>query len=312
MIFTIPSNYIGKTLKEFLYENLKISRATLTKLKKLPLGITLNGEHVTVRAILNEGDTLELQIEDREDDENEYIIPCGELPPVLYEDDALMVLNKPAGMPTHTSIDHRTDTLANAVCAHFKNLGQSFVFRAVNRLDADTTGIVMIAKNRYYAGLLSRSLANGEFKKEYIAVLDGETEKNGKICGYIKREAESIIKRGFYEDAIDGAEYSETDYNSLDTKNGKSIVLARPITGRTHQLRLHFSSLGAPICGDFLYGTVSADISRQALHAYSLTFPSPAIGKTVNVIAPLPDDMKLLMQKYALTTSKEFSKNEEK
>ncbi len=306
MIFKIPSSYSGKSLKEFLYENLKISRATLTKLKKLPFGITLNGEHVTVRAVLSENDILELQIEDRAEEENEYIIPCGELPPILYEDESLIVLNKPAGMPTHTSVDHRTDTLANAVCAHFKSLGQSFVFRAVNRLDGDTTGIVIVAKNRYYAGLLSSSLANGEFKKEYIAVLDGETEKTGKICGYIKREAESIIKRAFYKEKIDGAEHSETDYISIDTKNGKSIVLARPITGRTHQLRLHFSSLGAPICGDFLYGTESADISRQALHAYSLTFPSPALSETVTVYAPLPDDMKSLIEKYSLKLPKEF------
>ncbi len=314
MTFTIPNRYAGKALKEFLYENLKISRATLTKLKKLPLGITLNGEHVTVRAILNEGDILELQIEDREDEENEYVIPCGELPPILYEDDSLIILNKPSGMPTHTSIDHRTDSLANAVCAHFKNLGQSFVFRAVNRLDGDTTGIVMIAKNRYYACLLSRALANGEFKKEYIAVLDGETEKSGRVCGYVKREADSIIKRTFSAEETLGAEYSETYFITLDSKNGKSIVLARPITGRTHQLRLHFSSLGAPICGDFLYGTESNDIPRQALHAYSLTFPSPSLGKTVKVFAPIPDDIKLLMQKHSLTIPKDFKKetNEEK
>ncbi len=306
MTFTIPSSYSGKALKEFLYESLKISRATLTKLKKLPLGITLNGEHVTVRAVLKTGDILHLQIEDREDEENEYTIPCGILPPVLYEDESLMILNKPAGMPTHTSIDHRTDSLANAVCAHFKDLGQSFVFRAVNRLDGDTTGIVMIAKNRYYACLLSRALANGEFKKEYIAVLDGETEKSGKICGYIKRDTESIIKRSFSNEYSQGAEYSETNFVTLDSKNEKSIVLACPVTGRTHQLRLHFSALGAPICGDFLYGNESKYISRQALHAYSLTFPSPAIGKTVKVYAPIPDDIKSLIQKYSLLIPKEF------
>ncbi len=306
MTFTIPESYSGKTLKEFLYGELHISRATLTKLKKLPMGITLNGNHATVRAFISVGDTLELQIEDRADEENEYVLPIGVLPQIVYEDDSVMVLNKPYGMPTHTSLDHTEGCLANAVCAHFKALGQSFVFRAVNRLDSDTTGIVLVAKNRYYACQLSRSLANGEFQKSYIAVLDGVPKANGNITGYIAREKESIIKRCMVSPDTENSEYSETRFEILDSSSDSSVVLAKPVTGRTHQLRLHFSSVGAPITGDFLYGKESPEISRQALHAYSLSFPSPLTGEMLTVKAPVPDDILTLINSRSLSIPKEF------
>ncbi len=306
MTFTIPAEYAGKTLKEFLYGELYISRATLTKLKKLPMGITINGSHVTVRELLKEGDTLTLQLEDREEEENEYVLPSGELPPIVYEDESLIVLNKPSGMPTHTSLDHTEGCLANSVCAHFKKLGQSFVFRAVNRLDSDTTGIVMVAKNRYYACRLSRSLAKGEFQKSYITVLDGIPRSNGKITGYIAREADSIIKRCMVSPDTKGAEYSETEFKILNSNERSCAVLAKPITGRTHQLRLHFSSVGSPIVGDFLYGCESDEIKRHALHAHSLTFPSPLNGDMITVYAPLPQDISDLLRSRGLTLPKDF------
>ncbi len=299
MKLNIPKEYEKRTLKEFLYEKLNISRGTLTKLKKLPEGIILNGERVTVRAVLAEGDILSLQLDDGEADENEYVIPSGECPPILYEDEAVIAFEKPYGMPTHTSHDHLEGCLANAVCAYFKSQGKPFVFRAVNRLDLDTSGIVLVAKNRYYASLLSRSLMNGEFDKSYIAVLDGVVPSEGEIEGYISRCSDSIIKRQLSDIETEGSDYSKTVYRRISCANEKSAVLATPVTGRTHQLRLHFSSIGAPICGDFLYGCESADIKRQALHAYSLTFPSPVAGR-ITVKSNIPEDMIALCKKYNL------------
>ena len=163
MVFIVDEFWNGRLLRDYLRSGCGVSRKTLCKLKALDNGILLNGQRVTVRAVIKSGDTVELSVEDEESDENPYVVPIGEMPPIVYEDEAVIAVNKPAGMPTHTSFGHYEDSLSNAVCLYLKKQGKPFVFRAINRLDCDTSGIVLIAKNRYYASVLSASLEKGEF-----------------------------------------------------------------------------------------------------------------------------------------------------
>lgn len=296
MTFNVQDKYDNLRLSVFIREACGVSRATLIKLKKIDNGIMLNGQKVTVAVAVKSGDVLTLAIEDREDEINPFVTAEGEMPEIVYEDEAVIAVNKPYGMPTHTSHGHRDDSLANSVCAYYAKKGQPFVFRAVNRLDLDTSGVVLIAKNRYYANILSRAMENGEFSKKYLAILDGEIPENGEIEGYISREGESIIKRTLSATETEGSDYSLTRYERIFASNGASVVLATPVTGRTHQLRVHFSSVGAPIYGDTMYGNASELIGRQALHACELTFTSPITGETITVRADVPSDVKTLAE----------------
>lgn len=300
MIFTVTNEFDGKVLREFLRIKCAVSRKTLCKLKTLENGILLNGNRVTVRATVRVGDTVSIAVEDCESDENPYVKATGKMPQIVYEDDAVIAVNKPAGMPTHTSFGHYEDALSNSVCGYFSGKGIPFVFRAINRLDRDTSGIVLIAKNKYYASILSKSLKNGEFEKKYIALTEGEISDSGKIEGYIAREGESIIKRRFSAEEIEGGEYSVTEYKVFSRSKDKSLVIVRPITGRTHQIRVHLASIGASIVGDTMYGKSSELICRQALHAYSLSFPSPITKERMTVVAPLSSDIKAVADKYCL------------
>ena len=300
MIFEVDKNWDEKLMRDFLRVGCRISRNTLCILKKCENGIMLNGKCVTVRATLHTGDKVELAIEDKLLDENPNLYASGVMPEIVYEDDSMLVINKPAGMPTHTSLGHYDDALSNAVYSYLKEQGEAFVFRAINRLDRDTSGVVLIAKNRYYASILTDSLVKGEFTKRYIAVVEGKLSGNGSVQGYIAREQESMIKRCFSTEKIEGGDYSLSYYEVLDANESASLVLVTPVTGRTHQIRLHLASLGHTIIGDDFYGNKSEYISRQALHAYTLSFPSPITGEKITVKAPLPTDIMELCKQYSL------------
>jgi 23S rRNA pseudouridine1911/1915/1917 synthase len=300
MEFIIDEKNNGKILRDYIRTECGISRGLLAKLKKTENGIVLNGACVTVRAVLKTGDTVTLKTEDTAQDVNPYVEPMGDLPPVIYEDEAVLVVNKPSGMPTHTSFGHYGDALSNAVCAYMQNKGEPFVFRAINRLDRDTSGAVLIAKNRHYAAILSQAMARAEITKRYVAVTDGVPAEKGRIEGYILREGQSIIKRKLASEMSEGSEYSVTEYETVSAVNGKALVRLNPVTGRTHQLRLHLASVGCPICGDTMYGYESPLIGRQALHAYYLCFPSPVNGEAIKVYCEPSDDILKLAARFGL------------
>ena len=300
MVFKVTEGYDSKPLRDFIRTGCAVSRNTLCKLKQIEDGILLNGESVTVRAIIHTGDTVTLMIEDRGEDENPDVMAGGILPPIIYEDDAMIAFNKPAGMPTHTSFGHYDDSLSNAVCGYMKSKGLSFVFRAINRLDSDTSGVVIVAKNRYYAGILCDSLKKGMFRKTYVAVTNGTPPEQGRIEGYIAREGKSIIKRYFSKTPVDDGEYSLTEYRRISSSQDASVLLVRPITGRTHQIRVHLSSIGFPIIGDTMYGSKDEDICRQALHASELSLPSPITGELITLRAELPADIMRVCEKRGL------------
>ena len=210
---------------------------------------------------------------------------------VLYEDADVVVPAKPADMPTHPSFGHYEDTVANALAYRYAREEIPFVFRPVNRLDRNTSGLLLIARNRMAAGTMFSAMRQGEIRKLYLAVLEGElSEEDGLIETYLRRTAESIIVREVCG-ADGGGDFARTRYRVLAKGQGKNLVAAVPLTGRTHQLRVHFSYLGCPLVGDDLYGTPSDGIGRHALHSAILSFPRPSDGTRTTVYAPLPEDM---------------------
>ena len=292
MSYIITKEHHGRMLLDFLRQTLGLSRGELTTLKQKEHGILLNGTRVTVRTILSEGDVLVL---DRADGQSsDRVLPRPIPLSVLYEDEDIIALNKPAGMPTHPSHDHQEDTLANGLAYLFDQREAPFVFRAVNRLDRDTSGIVLVAKNRGSAFALSRAMSEGKIAKTYLAVVVGTVAADGAVEKAICRRAESLMERIVCPPSE--GQYAKTVYHPIAAQNGLSLLSVHPLTGRTHQIRVHLASIGYPICGDTLYGDPagSPHIGRQALHALSLTFPRPSDGEVITVSAPLHTDLAVL------------------
>ena len=288
MTIVTDKSRTGKTVKDILFGELGLSRGQVVSLKNND-GIHVNGKHVTVRYILCEKDVLELDLEDSEDDINKHIIPVELSLDILYEDDDVICVNKPAGMPTHPSHNHHYDTLANALAYYYSEKGIPFVFRAVNRLDRETSGVVLVAKNRAASAKLSKSLQEKRFVKTYHAVVCGcPKESCGSIVAYVSRREGSIIYRKAAESGSE-SEYAETLYEVAEQSNGYTLLKIRPITGRTHQIRVHMQYIGNPIYGDGLYGTDAEE--GLMLHASSLSFPLPG-GEVISVSTPLPDRFK--------------------
>jgi len=297
----IDSSFDGATVKDWLYRH-NISRSLITHLKKLPDGITVNGSHVTVRHILCAGDCLSLKWDDTDEDVSETLIPTEMPLDIIYEDDDLIAVNKPPDMATHPSIGHFTDTLANGLCYYFKAQNRPFVFRAINRLDRDTSGLVLVAKSRPAAASLTTLLQEGGIRKRYTAVLCGRiTPPAGVIDAPIRRLDESIILRRVTTADDPAGKAARTVYETIAAADDASVVSAEPVTGRTHQLRVHFAHMGCPIAGDGLYGCAETTptgydrrMTRQALHASGLVIHRPSGILTLE--APLPPDMSALIQ----------------
>ena len=293
MDFLIQKEHHGMMLRHFLQKELRLSTKMMKHIKFCEDGILVNGIRVTVRYTLSEGELLSLALEDRE---TAPIKPVDLPLDILYEDDDLVIPAKPADMPTHPSHDHHEDTVANALAYRYARNGEPFVFRPVNRLDRNTSGLLLIARNRPSAGRLAQEMRSGGIQKTYLAVLDGEwAQDSGVIDACLHRTAESIIVREVCSPDAPDADTARTEFRVLARGNGHTLVEAHPITGRTHQLRVHFAYSGHPITGDDLYGKASPEIARHALHAYSCTFLHPTRGEKMTVVAPIPTDFERLL-----------------
>lgn len=289
MDIIIPEKLAGMTVGHCLRFEYGVSYSLLLSLKNKDRGITLNGRPVTVRTSVLSGDVISLAAED--ESSGEKIIPKKLPVDILYEDDYIIAVDKPPMMPTHPSHLHRDDTLANALAFIFEERGVPFVFRAAGRLDRNTSGVVIVAKNRYASSRISQELAERKTEKEYIALLEGcILEDCGHIDRYIRRSPDSIITREVTDNA-EGSERAITDFSVIARGQSCTLVRAHPLTGRTHQLRVHFSSIGHPICGDDLYGAEKKEFPRQMLHAYSYAFTHPFTGNSIKIIAPPPPDL---------------------
>lgn len=294
MEYIINEKDCGKTIKDFLREK-GFSVGLVKRLKKLDCGITVNSAHQNVTYRLKENDILKLITEDFDGDTNEYLEPVDLPIEIIYEDENITVVNKPSNMPTHQSLNNHNNTLANAL--KFRYSDKCYVFRASNRLDKDTSGVVITANNRYYAALISQKIKQSLVKKEYIAVVKGRLEGEGIIDAPIDRIGESIIKRTVRDDG----EKAVTQYRAVLTSDEISVVSVEPKTGRTHQIRVHMAHIGHPIVGDGLYGQPSRDIDRQALHCYRMD-----LGEIGSFKAPLPADIVNLIRRYFKDESIDF------
>ena len=280
---TVGNDFSGRDIKFILTNHWEFSASLITLLKKGD-NILLNGKKEFVNKVVTSGDVLKITLPKAASDN---IVP-NEIPiSILFEDEDILAINKPAGMPTHPSRGHYEGTLANAVMHYYKDI--PFTFRAVTRLDRDTSGVVLIAKHIVAADRLAKSLISGTLEKEYLAVCVGTPNPpKGTIDAPIRREDDGIIKRCIADDG----KPSVTDYEVIDEKDGLSLVRLFPKTGRTHQLRLHLSHIGTPIYSDFLYGEEIVG-ERTRLHCHMLRFPHPFSKAVMKISAPLYEDMKL-------------------
>lgn len=282
----IDTQFDGKSVKTVLRHKLNISSAILTDLKKYPDGITVNGAHANVNVILHTGDVLILNIHDIP---SPNIVPVDIGLDILLENEDILVVNKPRNMPTHPSQNHHDDTLANGVMYYYRDT--DFTFRVITRLDRDTSGAVLIAKNRLAASMLSEQMQDMKIYKEYVALCHGTpAEAKGTIDAPIAREEGSTIRRLVSPEG----KTAITHYEVISSKNDLSLIKLNPQTGRTHQLRVHLSHLGHSIYGDDMYG--SAVVGNTRLHCRAITFINPADGEAITVEAPIPSDITELIQ----------------
>ena len=299
MDIRVSPAHAGKTIREFLTRDLGYSSNLLKRLKFSENGIRVDGQWVTVRHVLREGEVLSLAVEDRPEDVSPYLIPSDLPLGILYEDAWITAVNKPPDMPAHPSQGHHLDTAANALAYRYRD--RVYVFRPVNRLDRDTSGYMLTSNTKDASYKMYAAMTEGRIAKRYLAVLDGiPAERAGEIRSYMRRKPDSVIEREECSPDADGAKLAVTRYRVLAGSDGRSLVLCSPLTGRTHQLRVQFAGIGCPITGDSLYGTASPLIPRHALHSWQTTFPHPMTGEEMTVTAPLPADMTALLASLGL------------
>ena len=279
-------NYIVKdevNIRQVLREKFGISERLLTKLKKSKKIFLNDSNKIYMDMYVKPNDKISVNLDFDEDNSN--IIPVKMDLKILYEDESIIIVDKPANMPVHPSLNHYEDSLSNGIKYYFNALGLKRKIRPINRLDKNTSGIVIFAKNEYIQDRLNK------YHKEYLAIVVGKLLGSGIIDKPIARKEDSIIER-----CIDSnGEKSITEYEVIQNfkVNNANLSLVKCIlhTGRTHQIRVHMKSIGHPILGDTLYGNYSELINRQALHAYKICFIHPITKKEIEITSSIPNDM---------------------
>lgn len=289
--YHITAQEAGLAIEPFLKKKHGYSSRTIVKLKHYPEGIRLNGVHARTIDLLSEGDDLCITFLDNDNNLDNYIRSNAYVE-ICYEDDDVLIYNKPPFMPCHQSCGHAADTLANVFASHCDRLGQMLMYRPLNRLDRDTTGAVLIAKTRFAAASIT-----GGFHKVYRAIVCGVPEpKEGRIDLPIRREFPEEMRRIVAEDG----QRAVTNYKVIADNGQYSLVDFTLETGRTHQIRVHMSHIGYPLIGDPMYGQPSEQIGRQALHCAKVAFEHPVSRNVVEVVCKLPDDMEKLCEQLGL------------
>lgn len=286
--YEITNEYDGISINDFLLQH-GYSRKLITKLKKTEFSIMVNGKWSYTKERLHQGELLRISI--MEEQESQNIVPIPMPLDIYYEDEDILVVNKPANTPIHPSQNNYENTLANGIMYHFKEQGLSCLFRCINRLDRDTTGLTIIAKNMLSSCILSNMMKKRQIHREYLAVVNGLIPAYGTITAPIARVYGSTIERCVN---FERGEPAITHFRRLSYKNGKALVSIKLETGRTHQIRVHMKYIGHPLPGDFIYNPNDTTIGRQALHSHKLSFPHPITKETMNFFAPLPKDMKTI------------------
>lgn len=295
LTYPIGAEQAGKTILQFLKEK-QYTRSVIIQLKKTQNGILVNERWAHVNDRLQAGETLCIRLAENTPQKIQPVcLPLS----VVYEDDDLLVVNKPAGMPVHPSMAHYDDTLANAVCYHAQTKDEQYPYRCINRLDRDTSGLTVIAKHIYSSCMLYGQMQKRQIHRTYYAIAQGKTNAYGTIDAPIARKEASVIER-----IVDFAcgEHAVTHYETLSYLSacpkdkqlppaGLSFLKLTLETGRTHQIRVHMRHIGHPLIGDFLYNPNDSSMRRQALHAGTLELTHPVNGQPLRFTSQLPEDM---------------------
>lgn len=288
LTYHITASDTGLRVEQYLRRR-GFSRQNLVELKKMPESILVNGTWYYLNQTLSAGDELAVHI--REEMSSEKIPPVPLPLDIIYEDEDLLVVNKPAGMPIHPSQGNYYHSLANALAWYYKQQDKPFIFRCTNRLDRDTSGLTVIAKHMLSSNILSRMAKEHEIERGYLAIVRGNVfPAHGSINAPLSRKPGSVIERII---DFEHGEHAVTHYRTLEQKNGHSLIALRLETGRTHQIRIHMKYLGYPLIGDYLYNPDMEYMTRQALHSAHLRFKHPVTGEIMDFSAPLPDDMRI-------------------
>ncbi|MCD7946939.1 MAG: RluA family pseudouridine synthase [Oscillospiraceae bacterium] len=288
---TIDTSLSGKTVDEVLRKQLHLSGTMVKRAKRIPDGILLDGVPVFVIVHVQAGQRLSVVIGD--DAETGDLIPTPGSFNIVFEDEDLLILDKPAGLPVHPHTGEQVHTLANHVAFYYGQTGQHCRFRPVNRLDRGTSGLLCVAKHAHIQSLLKAQLHTGAFVRRYCAVCVGAPEpSSGVIDAPIGRAADSSIRHMVCPDG----KPARTRYETRSIHGPFALVDLLLETGRTHQIRVHMAHIGCPLVGDFLYGTEDHTlISRPALHACSLRLSHPLTGGVHTWHSPLPADIRTLL-----------------
>ena len=283
--YQITENEQDTTVLDFLRKK-GFSRHILSSMKADKEALTRNGQRIGGREQLLAGDHFRVRLLETIDSDG--IVPVSMPLSILYEDEDILVINKPADMPVHPSIGNYTNTLANGVAAYLDAKDEHSPFRCINRLDRDTSGALILAKNAFSAAVLSTQMRNRQIRRTYLAVVEGITPPNGTISAPISRVDDSVIER--HVDFLHG-EPAVTHYERLETKNEHSLLEIHLETGRTHQIRVHMGYIGHPLPADYLYHPEYDCFKRQPLHSLQLEFRHPVTDKSMCLLAPVPEDM---------------------
>lgn len=285
--FKVGSDYDGIKLLYFLRNRAKLSSRLIKSLKRIDGGLQCNGEHIRTVDLIHCGDTVTVNMPDDMPEIEQKELELE----VLFEDDDLLIINKPAHLAMHPSHNHQGDTLANAVAYRLARQGKVSVFRSVGRLDRDTSGIVICALNPYSAARLTEEVMNRRIKKTYYAVVSAVLDGSGTINAPIYRPHPLHT----YRCVDERGDRAVTHWQALKNNGRETLVKVNLETGRTHQIRVHFAHIGAALVGDTMYGKADERIDRQALHCGEISFTHPVTNENMSFVTKLPKDMSLLV-----------------
>lgn len=288
--YLVEDEEAGLTVEQFLKRK-GYSRQVLVQLKKTENGICRDGVWAYTRDRLYAGNRLEIRLV--EEEASEQIQPVFLPFEIVYEDEDLLVINKPAGMPVHPSMNHHDNTLANAVAARNMEKGEQFPYRCINRLDRNTSGLLIVAKHMLSAAVLYGQMRERKIHRTYLAIVKGHVELPGTIDAPIGRKPGSVMERMI--DPVHG-EQAVTHYEPLRWGRDWTLVQCVLETGRTHQIRVHMSYMGHPLPGDYLYCPEDCSMERQPLHSWKLRFTHPITGEELAFEQHMPEDMLEYMQ----------------
>lgn len=287
--YTITSEYSGKTVERYLKDVHSYSSKLIRTIRRTSDGILKNNERAYTIHKLSSGDILTINIDEPP---SETIEPVRLDLDIVYEDEDIMIIDKPPGMPSQPSADNRTNSVANAVIYYFLNKGIGMAYHAVNRLDKDTSGLMAIAKNPYVHAVLADKLHTNDFFRKYICLVHGVAENSGTVDIPIGRKEGSAIERTVAENG----QRAVTHYRKIGEYGDFSLLEIVLETGRTHQIRVHMSYIGHPLVGDFLYGEEERDFApRQMLHSAYMSFTHPVSGEKAEFISSIPADMEKII-----------------